>query len=893
MDRKDFLQRTLQAAIVFTSTPLLAQWENLQSLVPRQEDFRQESLAPIEAKLFNDFMALIDWLKKNGWEKYLKDTTGLDLSKVNTNNQDELFSELKQPRPEGKGFDDFAGVRAIEPGQPAFSLLYHALASPLVQPDGFDKSQYPSLEQIDRLEDYIYGLKNFDLSLEVLKRDYALAVFAYEYRPAFKTPHHRHADLVFSRTGVARIGEESMHYDEPNRCFTNCPIDPAHIQKIAVMPARYGLFLSKIVKVSAKEIVLAGENKLQDPELYFLLPVRKLFNDDILINTQPVVFQEHHIAEKLKGLVTDPRYKLNVDGSHQFDFDAYPFLMESRTVSTEESPASQLVIIKKNSSSALLIPTKQSLIKPAIQDNRYIKVEVPEGSESNNRYFTTYNSLGMVEGIEILTGQTEKTRTTNLLNRPRNTPLYLNIRHQLNGENPPFAHLNEQQEINDKHMAVLFVDHLCDGSIWIDTRKWNSAHLPMELFNCCLPAFSIVTAPDFFPLVDNFDLLCYDIDTISNTGQESHFYEGGLSSLSSSRIKPNPHTLSFPNSIALERQKLAYTYTSVLSSLNNTPISIPAERQILFRQTHLRQNKSTSFLPDTCSFVFAPGWDVTYGNDGSFNTSRDRQQNSYLSTRGLGSPFPEDMKLCAAMNGMWPVSSPDAARTFQGSLYEDARNPTAIPLLDIEIGIHKDSPYNDLIPEGSEPYESFGWDGEQGPFLALGKGSFVVNFTDIRRADYVANLLNTNGPGFNMSRLRNLTAAELIFRMECLRQCIKHIDKDNIVAYTDKWLVSAESVQWNTGASGHGVPRNLTGTNSKTWATKARPGITDDGFLYIFVKAKNDKKIDWVTNDRNCKRRRQFLHFIDVCQVADGNLSYCTLNGKGRIIENWKDSQWK
>ena len=58
-----------------------------------------------------------------------------------------------------------------------------------------------------------------------------------------------------------------------------------------------------------------------------------------------------------------------------------------------------------------------------------------------------------------------------------------------------------------------------------------------------------------------------------------------------------------------------------------------------------------AYLPDAASGLFAPGWDV----------SRD---NGHLAPYGLGSPFPEDSKLCAPLSSFWPAVAPDASRTF-------------------------------------------------------------------------------------------------------------------------------------------------------------------------------------------------------------------------------------
>src|SRR5687767_3024788 len=86
-------------------------------------------------------MALIDTLKSIcqplaplGW-KTLFARHGLDISQTN------LDAELARPLTIDRsipGFEDFAleGVRGIEPGNPARSLFFHALASPRARTQG-------------------------------------------------------------------------------------------------------------------------------------------------------------------------------------------------------------------------------------------------------------------------------------------------------------------------------------------------------------------------------------------------------------------------------------------------------------------------------------------------------------------------------------------------------------------------------------------------------------------------------------------------------------------------------------------------------------------------------------------------------------------------------------
>ncbi|MCZ6786705.1 MAG: hypothetical protein O7E54_06015, partial [Planctomycetota bacterium] len=184
--------------------------------------------------------------------------------------------------------------------------------------------------------------------------------------------------------------------------------------------------------------------------------------------------------------------------------------------------------------------------------------------------------------------------------------------------------------------------------------------------------------------------------------------------------------------------------------------------------------RTLSYLTDAATNIFAPGWDVTYAGGG---------KRSFYAVYGLGSPYPEDVKLCAYGAGYWAAVAPDASRTFLG---EEA--PTAIPILDGELGYHARHP---KVASGALS-ESRGWDGEQGPFLEFHDGALVVNFTEIRRADYVANAL---AGSFRTSPLVDVDAAELIRRIDALRRCLKALPPEgDMVSSTELVLVYAEAL---------------------------------------------------------------------------------------------------
>lgn len=134
------------------------------------------------------------------------------------------------------------GRRGIEPDRPARSLLFHALASPNVVTgvEAEPLGAFPSLAEMEAVENYVFGVEPpsvEDLVTRFPHAVIAVAVFATEYRPGAQTVHRRHADLCFSRTGVARVGTAEPLYDPRARGFV--PFDDEDQHAFRVLPARY------------------------------------------------------------------------------------------------------------------------------------------------------------------------------------------------------------------------------------------------------------------------------------------------------------------------------------------------------------------------------------------------------------------------------------------------------------------------------------------------------------------------------------------------------------------------------------------------------------------------------------------------------------------------------
>jgi len=126
-------------------------------------------------------------------------------------------------------------------------------------------------------------------------------------------------------------------------------------------------------------------------------------------------------------------------------------------------------------------------------------------------------------------------------------------------------------------------------------------------------------------------------------------------------------------------------------------------------------------LPDGSNGVFDPGWDVSQDTD--------EKGALFLANYGLGTPFIEDMKLCAALGSYWPAVAPDATRTFQPAKEPQGSPwpwPTIAPLTDEEIGIQE-------VKGGG----FFPWDGVRGPTIVKRDDEEMVQYPDINHVDYI------------------------------------------------------------------------------------------------------------------------------------------------------------
>jgi hypothetical protein len=868
MERKTFIKKV---GIFAVGSTLLPHWASgFCSSVDSQQftDCDLRTISPVHSVLQTSFNDLLERMVENGWGKLFAELLQTDMQGLATLSVDKLIAPFDKRQIQSlkasniSGFDDFAGDRLIAPGFPAYSLLYHALASPRVKAAGIT---YPSLVDIDLMENYIYAISEWN----DLKRCYkisatdklVLAVFAYEYRPAFKTAHHLHADFLYSRTGFSRIGNRAAHYDSANRCYVNT-VEGDTPNLVAVTPAKYALFIAKVSSPNGVVSMHSPREKLDDN--YYespigngkiLQPIRKMFNNDLLTNNAEIEFQEHHVGNKLSSLRD---IELFIGAVPRKLTGTLPQFDSSYLVEADQA-------LIKQGSSFWVMSKWGPLVRQTILDKQGIYFRFP--GDANDLYFTTYSRLP-VEQIEIITSKRGwYKRAGNNYQNGRSEPMYLNITHEKVPGTDAYSQISRtkdqyESDVDKAHIVPLFEDSICEGKVWVDTSKIIIPEI--EKHSHSQPAYSVITAPDFFPQVDSFDLMGYDVAPGLGDGK-TNFFEGGTSNLASLRIPPNPSLIPttdvlFPDS---------YTLVSTNTLLKD--YSKSETDRAFSRFSDPNQDKGyriSSYLPDGCSSIFAPGWDVTYDLAGG---------KPFLTTKGLGTPFVEDMKLCAAMNGMWVGSSPDASRTYQGDLlYSNRRNPTSVPLMDDELGFHR------LSPSGQE---STGWDGEQGPFLQLVNGIWNVNFTDLRRADVVQNALDNK---LDFSRLSALTSKDFILRMDCLQFCIEQLPSftidsypkgNHVTALTHLWLVSAERVNWGNHVNGYGIPKDLVG-NSKDWITSPQNArVKGDGFLYVFTENATDAilTVPEIGPTKEYKGELAVCKKIFVCQVTPQNIAWKTV----------------
>jgi hypothetical protein len=772
-----------------------------------------------------------------GWGRLL-DRHGLKLDFRTLHNSRRFAAELNRPLTVDRrvpGFEDFwpDGCRAIQPGRPSRSLLYHALASPLVHPvsDGAPgPNAYPTLLELDAIENYIYGKNNKSLADFMPHKKpgtrLVFGVFAYQYRIGARSANGKFASTALSRTGISRVGTARHHYDPIRRSFWPCHENGQ--DEIAVMPARYAAYLAE-ERTPESEDAIQGEQP-GDEDRNFLFPVHKLFDgDECLRNaTVRITFSERHRNDKLNKFhaVTD------VPALEGFDINQSPYIRDSNL-------GDVLVKLKRVGSSVLVVPGPHK---------RLIRVAVAKNKNSGKKEIARF-VVPPRKGDNRYAGSSFQYLDAKFAER-RTGPEYINIRHRVNDP----VNISQIEDLNrlpwgqfsktvkdGGYETAQFLDDSCEGCVTATVTGINLGQSGKTNF----PAFSMVSAPDFFPLVDQADITDWVQQVLGTGGEREQFAQGGPRPLSERRNCINPSLLrpDAPSAVAFPVRDDGFArIETVTAIIGGKSLSGSHGRPTRDRRFH---DPSTTFLPDSASGIFDPGWDTSFsGND---------KEGDFLAAFGLGSPFPEDIKLCAALNSFWPSAAPDATRTF--ALFPPAwQATTSIPLMDIELGLHPR--HSAVLARKQKSY--VGWDGEYGPYFE--RGFRFVNHALIDQSDYVSNALKGT---ISLRPLLKIDAMEVFRRMNAIREAIAVLPEEpRRVSATKLVLISAES-----------VPQ---------WATRSDRGdqrLEGDGFFFIFALFDNKKGSPAQERGRWLRRvKRRYS-----CQISQSGLCW-KLEAKGEAF---------
>ena len=652
--------------------------------------------------LIDQVAALCRRLAPLGWRQMMFAVTGgaLDVTAP------DLARELAKPVQIDRnypGFGDFAlaGTRAIEPGRPDESLLYHALAALTVvsAPTGDTLGGFPTVAEIETVENYVYAARSATLdALQAAADGFPVAVvtFALHYRNAPDSVSGKHAQLCFSRTGIARIGDLEPFYDPARRCFAG--LDPSRPYSFRVVPARFAPFLA--VRMPGRAGGFGPQDPLaSDADRQFWVPLHKLFG-----GPECIAGLNLHVSLS-SGLRNDL-----IAAFHRFlEFQGfrnnyygdvlkeYPFTIENTRIAELSS--------RPDYGAGVLVPHPEPFIQEATFQGRPLTFPVDPA-------FTGEPANIQMSSPMVLPGLTGSVTEPNYFDDAaqetrRPAPQYVNARHAV--ENGHVVNLNDRPDLmkllaRGDFDALHYVDTSGDGWMVADCLQLQQAGLTS------IPAFCMVGLPDFLPNVTQRDLMLWSRHDVPEPLRPA-LWAIPPYALSRTRIAAD---VELPVGFDINDD----TVTAIVSQ----PEVPDAAAQSVNGPYELRKVG----LPDGSTGVFDPGWDTSLGtrSDGPTHTLK-----RYLAGHGLGSPFIEDAKLCAALGSYWPAAAPDATREYEpnkplsGILYPW---PSIVPLTDTEIGMVP-------TPDG----KLMSWDGVPGPQRRQVGDRTVVAYHDALHVDYI------------------------------------------------------------------------------------------------------------------------------------------------------------
>lgn len=683
--------------------------------------------------MLKEVKIVLDGLSDYGWRELFL-MHGLDICAKDLARELKKKLDVDRSQP---GFEDFCseGAAGIEPYFPAKSLLFHGLASPQVDSwiDSSGNAQslkkFPTLEDIAIIENYVYSAKLRsidDIRVQAGGKRLAIVIYASEYRPAINTPHKRHADKCFSRIGISRVGTAEMKYGDKTRGYL--PMNENNSYSVRTIPCYFSTYIAvKIEGTESKTTIprfsktdennlVSGESETNDNVRDFWVPIHKLFAGKECLRGYDLKFKvvQGHINKKLRKIHRElagsgSRVGYNT-GKHEPDLSESPFVFRDKIAEfTEFSGGSE------------------GLVKPISHDSL---VEEAKAKNKTVTYTTPQNKPPFRASVYIAS-------------RPsgaRAAPEYVHAKHKIDNVGN-MEDLNEKDGIVENikagnYEAKHYVDYTGDGFVTV-----SCAELSLELPEI-IPAYSLVSPVDFFPLVNQEELVTWwkqsaPKDIVDKIWPENPGYPAPLSeSRYPANLELNYSDFEIEN---YPSQNQIFDIDDYTMSVIVSQLDSPSGNAMSILK---RKNDRSSTLTDGASGIYAPGWDVSIDRTEEIDANDDGVSLSpgttFLSNHGLGSPFPEDAMLCAALSSFWPAAAPDITRSFAPGSYA-----TATPLEDNVTGQEQSPSWNEIEP----------------PVLS---GSLDwAEFTKIEYGDFVQTSIKNK---FDYSQITKITTEEYIAR---------------------------------------------------------------------------------------------------------------------------------
>jgi hypothetical protein len=673
-----------------------------------------------------------------GWQTMLSNVTGGQLEITGADLAAELAKPLSSIDRTFPGFADFAlnGSRAIEPGQPDLSLLYHAFAAPSViasDRSGKKLDGFPTLAEIEAVEDYVYAARRPSLNdvrsqVDGANATLGIVTFALQYRNAPDSVGGNHAQLCFSRVGIARLGDREAFYDAEKRYFSG--LQPDEPYAFRVVPRRFAAFLAVKMKPGAGNF--GPQDALPDDQSRdFWVPVHKLFNGPDCLRGMSIVL------EMRSGLQNDElaafhrflQYQGYRNNYYGEVLEEYPFTIRNEKIASLSSAPQD--------GAGLLMPKAGPLIQEAEYRNKRLTWPVDHEYLGHPTNLEISSPFVLPSGTPAIENALPDYLVKAEQQRRRVAPEYINARHKILAGKNPGEDVEDLNNRPDLMQALALGDF--DAQHYIDSagEGWVMAackELRDEGIAETVPAFCMVGLPDFLPNVSQRDLMNWWRQEVPKALRSGLWAVPPLA-LSQSRMAANVEIAAPPdgNFPKVEFDIADDTGVAIVSQLGSN--SATARQAVNGAVV-----TSKVGLPDGSPGIFDPGWESSLGTryEGASHSLR-----RYLVGYGLGSPFIEDAKFCAALGAYWPGVAPDATRQYPPIKFMEGSAvpwPSIAPMTDEEVGI-----------TNTQDGKMMSWDSVKGPQRRDAK---TVAYIDATYVDYIDLLKKENG-----KTVGNLTAA--------------------------------------------------------------------------------------------------------------------------------------